>query len=130
MRTIQGKGIDISMSDTTIRIRDAKADDLEAIVSFNEAMALGIDPGSLPAARSVITVTDRQLNNLVDEVWGVLLAQNDPPHLFTSVGQLARLVQRDGGPRIQYIEEAVAYSVLFRACDWMAERGTRTASPP
>jgi hypothetical protein len=73
--------------------------------------------------RPVIQVTDHQLQDIYDDTWRVLLARNDPPCLFVSAGQLARLVNGEGGPRIQFLDQSSAYGVVVRAADWMQERG-------
>jgi hypothetical protein len=83
-------------------------------------------------ARPVIQISDRQLQEVFADAWHALLAQNDPPRLFVSAGHLARLVNGEGGPAIQFLDQAAAYGVLVRAADWMQERGgaLRDSKPP
>ncbi|HOX27259.1 MAG TPA: CHC2 zinc finger domain-containing protein [Candidatus Krumholzibacteria bacterium] len=93
----------------------------------------GADVWQPPAQpRPQIMVSDRQFVDLIGETWRVLLAANDPPQLFISAGQLARLVNGEGPPRIQYLEESSGYGILARTADWTARRGRSIvdARPP
>ena len=88
--------------------------------------------GMIAGLRPVIIINGRQLREVIDESWSCLLAQNDPPQLFVSSGQLARLVIESGGHNIQLLNEDTAFGVLLRAADWTQRRGKSTidAKPP
>lgn len=84
------------------------------------------------SARPVILVSDRQQTDILHDAWQAMLAQNDPPRLFTCAGRLARLVPVDGHPALEILSHAAAYGVLIRAADWVQQRGDnlRAAKPP
>jgi hypothetical protein len=88
--------------------------------------------GNPAGQRPVIIINGRQLREVIEETWRCLLAQNDPPQLFVSSGQLARLVIESGGHNIQLLNEDTAFGVLLRAADWAQRRGKSTidAKPP
>jgi hypothetical protein len=77
-------------------------------------------------------ISDRQLLDVITDACWALLAQNDPPCLFVTAGQLARLVNGEGGPGIQILDQAAAYGILLRAADWMQRSGdkVRDSKPP
>lgn len=82
--------------------------------------------------RTSIRINDRQLVEVIDETWEVLLRANDPPTLFAASGQLARLTRSDTGVSIQHFDDAIAYGHLLRAADWVAvySDGIRNKKPP
>ncbi len=82
--------------------------------------------------RAAIVISDRQLSDVIDETWQVLIVQNDPPRLFVSAGKLSRLVDGDNGPCIEHLELDSAYGLLVRAADWMVQRRKNLvhAQPP
>lgn len=84
------------------------------------------------SARPAILISDRQQTDILQDAWRALLAQNDPPRLFTCAGKLARLVPTDSHPALESLSHAAAYGVLIRAADWVQQRGDRlvAAKPP
>ncbi|MEE4272307.1 MAG: CHC2 zinc finger domain-containing protein [Thermoanaerobaculales bacterium] len=82
--------------------------------------------------RPRIQIKDRQLSDVVSDTWRVLLQHNDPPSLFVSSGQLARLQASSGDPRIQLFDDSIAYGHLIRQADWLAitDHGIQNKKPP
>ncbi len=95
-------------------------DDLLALVEHTAPWTSG---GVVAAPRPQIQVNDRQMREIFDETWTVLLAQNDPPALFVSSGSLARLVDGDAGPVIQHLDEPATFGVLAYMADWVRNSG-------
>lgn len=105
--------------------------DLQEIAALTPFWKFGKEE-SPSTERPVIQINGHQLIGIYADAWRAIFAQNDPPHLFVSADQLARLVGNDGVPRIQFLDQAAAYGVLVRAADWMQDRGgtLRHAKPP
>lgn len=82
--------------------------------------------------RPSIRINNRQLCDVIDEVWQLLLGVNDPPTLFVASGQLARLARSDTDVSIQRFDDAIAYGHLLRAADWVAVYDTSISNkkPP
>ncbi|MCK6545450.1 hypothetical protein L6R52_06240 [Myxococcota bacterium] len=80
--------------------------------------------GSAPAATTArtlpeIRVNNRQLRDIVADVWRVTRAANRRrPRLFTLDGRLVRLRGAEHGPVIQELNEAGAIGYLARVADW------------
>ena len=84
--------------------------------------------GTLPR----IQTNQRQLLEVIPEAWDALLASNDPPRLFASMGGLSRIVYDDGVPRMELIDEPTAFGLLVRAAHWytVARGGEQDSKPP
>ena len=97
-------------------------DELQALVAEIEAWIPAEDDSTSPL-RPAIKVNARQMHEICDETWKILLAQNDPPTLFVSSGRLSRIIAGDSGPVIQLLDESAAYGVLVYAADWVRISG-------
>ncbi len=81
-----------------------------------------------------VVVNDRQLRDIVDDAWRVLLADNDPPKLFHRGSRLVlRKTKRGRGGEIHEIAEAglpELRAILCRSADWvkMDPKGRPSAS--
>lgn len=91
-----------------------------------------VEGAASPVLRPVITVTGRQLRDVVEDTWRAILAANDPPHLFIRAGQLVRITETESGPKIEAMDEAAVYGLLIRTADWMAEgkKESHDTKPP
>ena len=82
-------------------------------------------PGSEgEVGRPQIQVNGRQMQEIFDQTWEILLAQNDPPTLFVSSRCLSRIVEGEYGLVIQHLEEAHAYGIITYAADWVRRTST------
>ena len=77
--------------------------------------------GPLP----IIVVSNRHLRELSDDAYSVLLAANDPPHLYQYGGQLARVTAADGRAGVQLLDPTMLRYRLSRVADFMAVKTTK-----
>jgi len=102
-------------------------DELDALVAATDPL------DAAPAAPLPrIQINQRQLSEVFPEAWDALLAQNDPPRLFSATGGPARIVEHDGMPRIELIDEPTAFGLLVRAANWynVSRHGDQDTKPP
>jgi len=82
-------------------------------------------------SRPQIQTYGRHLNDILPEVWDIILAHNDPPQLFRSAGGLARIVTIGKSLQLDLLDETKAYGVLIRCADWFTrQRGQDIATKP
>ncbi|MBU1676220.1 hypothetical protein KKA85_10615 [bacterium] len=103
---------------------------VEELQELVEQAASADPPRTEPPPR--IQTNQRQLTDVIPEAWDALLAQNDPPRLFSATGGLARIVFDDGTPRIELLDESSAFGLLVRAAYWytVVRGGEQDAKPP
>lgn len=79
-----------------------------------------------------IDVTGRQLRAIFTDAWAALLPVATDLRLFHGAGGLVRIIDSDGGPQIQLLDEATMFGLLVRHADWIARRGTNVqdSKPP
>jgi len=84
-----------------------------------------------PHGRPTIQVNNRQLRDVVADVWRAVHAANRPPTLFVRSGALVRLQHADDGCRIEATDEAAIYGFLARSADWVkvTDTGVTSVSP-
>ena len=76
--------------------------------------------GNLP----IINVTERDLKGIAPQIWDVLIAENDPPIIFSHVKGLVRLKHKAGDHELatQELKEEHLRHRLARIAYWVVER--------
>jgi putative DNA primase/helicase len=77
-------------------------------------------PGPTAALLPVIIANNRQLRELSDDAYSVLLAANNPPQVYQYGGQLARVTAADGRAGVQLLDPTMLRYRLSRVADFMA----------
>ena len=105
--------------------------DPETLHKIEMSMSNWVGPGS--ESRPAIVITNRQLRELTEEFIEALLPHNNPPRLFHSGGQLARIVRDDTGRlRIEFLKVDGVRHLMSHVADWMREtnQGLKSTNPP
>lgn len=106
-------------------------DKLEVLTTQIEPVPDSEEPvvvGGLP----VIELHDRPLREVLDDAWSAILSVNDPPAVFNSAGQLARLRDLGNGLQIEFLKREAVTGLLARSADWIRTKGTgsQNTKPP
>jgi len=86
-----------------------------------------------PQKRPEISVTDRPLQELIQDGYEALIASNDPPVYFRRGMVLVRLTHDDGGrPLLRAVDQTTVRLRLAQIADWTRETKdeTKTTHPP
>ena len=74
----------------------------------------------------MIVVNGRQLIDVIEDAWAAIMQANDPPCFFLRAGELVRLREKDGVPKIEDVTKPIAYGHLCRVARWVhAESGDK-----
>jgi 5S rRNA maturation endonuclease (ribonuclease M5) len=122
---LSGTGDDKDVSDYFLR-HFKTAPDLQALIDETPAHQ------QVASSKPVISTNRQQLESIIIAAWDGILAGNNPPHLFLSNGQLARIADLDTDPHIELLTESMAYGLLTRTATWTRDtkEGPRDAKPP
>jgi 5S rRNA maturation endonuclease (ribonuclease M5) len=84
------------------------------------------------AGKPSIIVTDRQMEDLVQETWEAVLAANDPPTVFRHNGRLARIFDTGSSLYIEDMTDDQVRHLLYTTADWYKQgpQGLKHAKPP
>jgi putative DNA primase/helicase len=76
--------------------------------------------------KPLIIVNDRHLSEISGDAYTVLLADNDPPHVFQYGGALARVTSGDGRSAVQLLDAAMLRYRLERVARFVNFRVSKT----
>jgi hypothetical protein len=83
--------------------------------------AASMRPAQVPRDSNLpeIQVNNRDLILVIDDAWAAVLRANDPPKLFLRSGALVRLRSGQEAPRIELVDQAIAFGHLARIARWV-----------
>jgi hypothetical protein len=99
---------------------------LDKATQVEERMAAETRRGACNDNLPMIVVNGRQLIDIIEEAWAAIRQANDPPCFFLRAGELVRLREKDGVPKIEDVTKPIAYGHLCRVARWVhAESGDK-----
>lgn len=99
----------------------------ERYVRRTVSQALDVAAAMRPAAQPrpgteklpEIQVNNRDLIAVIEDAWSAVMRANDPPKLLVRAGSLVRLRPGKEAPRIELVDQPIAYGHLARIARWV-----------